>query len=52
MSALFVILPLTLVIVGVAVAAFVWSARSGQLDDLDTPAVRVLHDDVTSTRKQ
>ncbi len=52
MSALFVILPLTLVVVGVAVAAFVWSARSGQLDDLDTPAVRVLHDDVTSTRKQ
>lgn len=52
MSALFVILPLTLVVVGAAVAAFVWSARSGQLDDLDTPAVRVLHDDVTSTRKQ
>jgi NAD(P)-dependent dehydrogenase (short-subunit alcohol dehydrogenase family) len=28
-----------------AVVAFVWSARSGQLDDLETPAVRMLHDD-------
>jgi cbb3-type cytochrome oxidase maturation protein len=27
------------------VFAFIWSARSGQFDDLDTPAVRMLHDD-------
>jgi cbb3-type cytochrome oxidase maturation protein len=45
MSVLYVVLPLALVIVGAAVAAFVWSARSGQFDDLDTPAMRVLHDD-------
>jgi nitrogen fixation-related uncharacterized protein len=24
----------------------VWAARSGQYDDLDTPARRMLHDDV------
>lgn len=45
MSVLYIVLPLALVIVGAAVAAFVWSARSGQLDDLETPAVRVLHDE-------
>jgi cytochrome oxidase maturation protein, cbb3-type len=45
MSVLYVVLPLALVIVGAAVIAFVWSARSGQFDDLDTPAVRILHDD-------
>ncbi|MCA0375625.1 MAG: cbb3-type cytochrome oxidase assembly protein CcoS [Gemmatimonadetes bacterium] len=45
MSVLFLVLPLALVVVGAAVAAFVWSARSGQFDDLDTPAVRVLHDE-------
>jgi cbb3-type cytochrome oxidase maturation protein len=45
MSVLYVVLPLALVIVGAAVAAFVWSARNGQFDDLDTPAMRVLHDD-------
>jgi len=47
MSVLYVVLPLALIIVGAAVGAFVWSARSGQFDDLDTPAVRVLHDDET-----
>ena len=44
-SVLFIVLPLALVVVGVAVFAFVWSARSGQMDDLETPAVRMLHDD-------
>jgi cbb3-type cytochrome oxidase maturation protein len=45
MSVLYLVLPLALLIVGVAVAAFVWATRRGQFDDLDTPAVRVLHDD-------
>jgi cbb3-type cytochrome oxidase maturation protein len=45
MSVIYLVLPLALLIVGAAVYAFVWSARSGQLDDLDTPAVRMLHDD-------
>lgn len=45
MSVLYIVLPLALLIVGIAVTAFVWAARRGQFDDLDTPAVRVLHDD-------
>lgn len=45
MSALFVILPLALLLVSFAVGGFLWAARRGQFDDLDTPAVRVLHDD-------
>lgn len=45
MSALFVVLPLALILVSGAVGAFLWAARRGQFDDLDTPAVRVLHDD-------
>ncbi len=45
MSVLFIVLPLALLLVGAAVVAFVWSAHSGQMDDLDTPAVRMLHDD-------
>ncbi|AMW06216.1 cbb3-type cytochrome oxidase assembly protein CcoS [Gemmatimonas phototrophica] len=45
MSVLFLVLPLALIVVGAAVAAFVWSARSGQYDDLDTPAVRMLRDE-------
>lgn len=45
MSVIFLVLPLALLIVAAAVVAFVWSARSGQFDDLDTPAVRMVHDD-------
>ena len=45
MSVIFIVLPLALVIVGAAVWAFVWRARSGQLDDLETPAVRMLRDE-------
>ncbi len=45
MSVIFIVLPLALVVVAAAVFAFIWSARSGQMDDLETPAVRMLHDD-------
>ena len=48
------ILPLLIgisVVIVVAVAAiFVWAVRSGQFDDLDTPAVRILTDDDESPR--
>jgi cbb3-type cytochrome oxidase maturation protein len=44
-SVLYVLLPLVLLMVAVAVAAFLWAARRGQFDDLDTPALRALHDD-------
>lgn len=44
MSVLFLVLPITILISAAAVAAFVWATRSGQLDDLETPALRVLHD--------
>jgi cbb3-type cytochrome oxidase maturation protein len=45
MTALYIILPLALVIGGAAVVAFVWVVRSGQLDDVDTPPRRILFDD-------
>ena len=45
MSVLFVVLPLALGVVALAVGAFVWASRGGQFDDLDTPALRALHDD-------
>jgi cbb3-type cytochrome oxidase maturation protein len=45
MTALYIVLPLALLIAGGAVAAFVWTVRSGQLDDVDTPPRRILFDD-------
>ncbi|HLV65073.1 MAG TPA: cbb3-type cytochrome oxidase assembly protein CcoS [Polyangiaceae bacterium] len=38
-------LPLTILISVFAVAAFVWAARAGQLDDLTTPPLRMLADE-------
>jgi cbb3-type cytochrome oxidase maturation protein len=52
MSVLFVVVPLAIVIVGAAVWAYVVSARSGQFDDLDTPAVRMLHDDEREGKRE
>lgn len=51
MSALFVVLPLALVVSSLAVVAFVWSVRRGDLDDLVTPALRVLDDDDGAPRR-
>ncbi|MFO1062346.1 MAG: cbb3-type cytochrome oxidase assembly protein CcoS [Pirellulales bacterium] len=45
MSVLFVALPVAIGLGGLAVAAFVWSARRGQFDDLETPRWRILLDD-------
>ncbi len=45
MSALYLVLPLALLIASLAVLAFAWTVRSGQLDDVDTPPRRILFDD-------
>ena len=45
MSVLFVLVPLAIAIVAVAIVAFLWATRRGQFDDLETPALRMLGDD-------
>jgi cbb3-type cytochrome oxidase maturation protein len=45
MSILYVLIPLALLLLGAAVWAFFWAVGSGQFDDLDTPAVRIVMDD-------
>lgn len=45
METIFVLLPLALLIALIAVGFFIWAAKSGQFDDLETPAVRMLFDD-------
>jgi cbb3-type cytochrome oxidase maturation protein len=44
-STLHLVLPLALVVAATAVGAFIWAVRSGQMDDVDTPARRILFDD-------
>jgi cbb3-type cytochrome oxidase maturation protein len=45
MSVIYLVLPLAIVLAAAFVAAFIWATRSGQYDDLDSPAVRMLNDD-------
>jgi cbb3-type cytochrome oxidase maturation protein len=39
------LIPVSLIIVALAVGVFFWAVRSGQYDDLEGPAWRILFDD-------
>lgn len=45
LGSLFFQLGLTIVFVGLAAGGILWAIRSGQYDDLDGPAQRILMDD-------
>ena len=45
MTILYLLIPLGLILVTVAVGAFFWATRSGQFDDLDSPGWTVILDD-------
>lgn len=45
MSVMFILLPVALIFSGAALLVFVWAARAGQFDDLETPGLRILHED-------
>ncbi|MGC3963710.1 MAG: cbb3-type cytochrome oxidase assembly protein CcoS [Rhodocyclaceae bacterium] len=44
-SSLYILVPLSIVLVFVIAGIFWWSVRSGQFDDLEGPAWKVLLDD-------
>jgi cbb3-type cytochrome oxidase maturation protein len=45
MSGLLILIPAALLLGLVGLAAFLWSLKSGQYDDLDGAAERILYDD-------
>jgi cbb3-type cytochrome oxidase maturation protein len=45
MSAIYIALPVAILLALAGVVAFIWATRTGQLDDLETPGQRVLFDD-------
>jgi cbb3-type cytochrome oxidase maturation protein len=44
-SVVYIALPVALLLALAGVIAFIWAVRSGQLDDLETPGLRILGDD-------
>jgi cbb3-type cytochrome oxidase maturation protein len=45
MEILYLLIPLGLVVLGVAIWGFLWAVKSGQFDDMEGPAYRILMDD-------
>ena len=54
MDSLYFLIPLSLVLIGVAVAIFFWAVKSGQYDDLDSEGERILfeEDEFRAAKKQ
>jgi len=50
MEILYLLIPLAVLIAGVIAWAFLWSIRSGQFDDLEGPAHRILRDEDESPK--
>lgn len=47
MNSLLFLVPISLVLLGIAIWALRWAVRDGQFDELDTPAIDILRDDDT-----
>ncbi|MBV1777080.1 cbb3-type cytochrome oxidase assembly protein CcoS [Burkholderiaceae bacterium DAT-1] len=45
MESLYILIPISLLVAGGAALLFWWATRSGQFDDLEGPAHRILQDD-------
>ncbi len=45
MEIIYLLIPLAVILAGVILWAFLWSIRSGQFDDLEGPAHRILMDE-------
>ena len=52
MNIIFILIPLGLVLLIVAVWAFFWAVGNGQFDDLDGPAYQILMEDKPPRRQQ
>ncbi len=45
MDSLFLLIPLSIVVIGLVVFLFLWAVRSGQFDDLEGPAHDIFNDE-------
>lgn len=52
MDSLYILIPIAIIFVGIAVKIFLWAVDSDQFDDLDVEGQRILFDDDVGTKKQ
>ncbi|MGB0846016.1 MAG: cbb3-type cytochrome oxidase assembly protein CcoS [Thiolinea sp.] len=45
MTIIYLLIPLSLILTAAAIGAFFWAVRSGQFDDMHTPALKILDDE-------
>lgn len=45
MNIIFLLIGISILLAVLAISAFFWAMRSGQNDDMETPALRILFDD-------
>ncbi len=45
MNIIYVLIPLSVILMILAIAFFFWAVRNDQFDDLDTPALDILDDE-------
>jgi cbb3-type cytochrome oxidase maturation protein len=45
MASIYMLIPVAVLLIAAAIGLFVWSVRSGQFEDLEGPAHRILMDD-------
>ncbi|CAM3587323.1 cbb3-type cytochrome oxidase assembly protein CcoS [Halomonas lysinitropha] len=50
MSILYLLIPLSLILLGLAVWAFFWAVKHDQFEDLEGPAYRILFDEDDNDR--
>lgn len=52
MDLLYAIVPFSMFLLAFAIVGFFWAVRSGQFDDMDSPAHRILFDDDEPTKNK
>jgi cbb3-type cytochrome oxidase maturation protein len=45
MDIIYILIPLSILLIGIAISVLFWAIKSGQFDDMDSPAHKILFDD-------
>ncbi|CCK75819.1 MAG: cbb3-type cytochrome oxidase assembly protein CcoS [Oleispira antarctica] len=45
MDIIYILIPLSILLIAIAVTVLFWAIKSGQFDDMDSPSHRILFDD-------